>query len=725
MFELTKDTLKKSLEILKINDIITPEEIDGFLVKKMALSNILKKNRPTGDTGKQTHIAITSKERSLFPMVSNVTYYDKSENIKFYDLKLPATLIKSNLEPLDKRKLIKFEGKFKETFTICYIRKDGENFQVQLSKLKNDDKTFIDFRGLILEEDYLCIIKKKNEFKFYFLILKKDKKDIFFKEFNSDENLIYLDNTALTEVSKKDILEADDTNENYKSLKKLNKPHNRIIYGAPGTGKSYQLNEETNGVFKKNIIIEKNNLELMENGLNVSYWLVTCGKDNVYWDGFQKNGIFAVGWDQLGNLKQDTTEEMMLKRLKMIKSGNYEIKNQWRISHLMKKGDIVGVRKGIKDKQIVGYGIVTGDYNFDESRDFFKQTIPVEWRLIKDIKLDKYSKQFPMQSIVEMNNELKIIFKRDYLKEEIQTEIEEIEISTVDRVTFYDGYTHGQFVGTYKPVPKGDTITYEYIPGPFMKQLVESYKNPNYNFCLIIEEINRAKADKVFGNIFQLLDRDSSGKSEYHIAVSEDQEVYLREELEDEYDEILKDLLDKGLYIPKNLYIWATMNSADQGVYPMDSAFKRRWHFKHIGLDENEDEFGDEEKTYVLRYQKNLEDEEIEDKIILWNDFRKIINKVLSNENVSEDRLLAPFFIRENNFQVKEDNIYELDIEVFKNKILMYLFDDVLRHKKKTILFDDSIINFSQLIEACDDGKVIFKSGVIQELDEKRISKED
>ena len=64
-------------------------------------------------------------------------------------------------------------------------------------------------------------------------------------------------------------------------------------------------------------------------------------------------------------------------------------------------------------------------------------------------------------------------------------------------------------------------------------------------------------------------------------------------------------------------------------------------------------------------------------------------------------------------------------IFLFKNKILMYLFDDVLRHKKKTILFDDSIINFSQLIEACDDGKVIFKSGVIQELDEKRISKED
>lgn len=500
--------------------------------------------------------------------------------------------------------------------------------------------------------------------------------------------------------------------------------YNRIIYGAPGTGKSYKLNKEVES-FPKLEKIKINPKKTDEKTIN--YWIATCGEDNDYWDKFYDKKKFAIGWGELGNLKSfdslSKINENFMEKYEY-KENNRTINYFKYMKTTMKKGDIIIIRKGRRNL-IEGYGIITGDYEYDNSmpEDFY-HTIPVEWKKKESIVLEEYSRALPWATICSANDELvSLLSKNKYIEKEV--EVKKILHEVVDRVTFYDGYTHGQFVGTYKPVPEGDTITYKYIPGPFMKQLVKSYKNPNDNFCLIIEEINRAKADKVFGNIFQLLDRDSSGKSEYHIAISSDQKVYLREKLEDEYDEILNDLLDKGLYIPKNLYIWATMNSADQGVYPMDSAFKRRWHFEHIGLDENENEFGDEGKTYVLRYQKKLEDEATEDKIILWNEFRKIINKVLSNENVSEDRLLAPFFIKENNFQVKENNIYELDIEVFKNKILMYLFDDVLRHKKKTILFDDSIMNFSQLIEACDDGKVIFKSGVIQELDEKRKSKED
>ncbi|OQY42231.1 MAG: hypothetical protein B6227_02765 [Fusobacteriia bacterium 4572_74] len=166
------------------------------------------------------------------------------------------------------------------------------------------------------------------------------------------------------------------------------------------------------------------------------------------------------------------------------------------------------------------------------------------------------------------------------------------------------------------------------------------------------------------------------------------------------------------------------MNSADQGVYPMDSAFKRRWHFEHIGLDENENKFGDKDKTYELTYQQESETEGAEKKTILWNEFRKIINENLLRDNVSEDRLLAPFFIKENNFKLKENNIYELNEGVFKNKILMYLFDDVLRHKRKNILFDENIKSFSQLIKACEDGKVIFSKEIIEKLDIKKIIKE-
>ena len=181
----------------------------------------------------------------------------------------------------------------------------------------------------------------------------------------------------------------------------------------------------------------------------------------------------------------------------------------------------------------------------------------------------------------------------------------------------------------------------------------------------------------------------------------------------------IKKLLNKGLYIPNNLYIWATMNSADQGVYPMDSAFKRRWNFEHIGLDENEENFGEEGKMYGLVYHQESETQGIGNKIIPWNDFRKTINENLLKNNVSEDRLLAPFFIKKDNFQLKGDFL-ELDVEVFKNKILMYLFDDVLRHKRKTILFNENIKSFSRLKKAYEDGEIIFNSTVIEE-----ISKED
>lgn len=499
--------------------------------------------------------------------------------------------------------------------------------------------------------------------------------------------------------------------------------YNRIIYGAPGTGKSYQLNQEVRS-FPKLEKIKINPKKTDEKTIN--YWIATCGKDNYYWDKFYDKKKFAIGWGELGDLNQFNSLPNINERL--MEKYNYGKANRT-INYFkymktsMKKDDIIIIRKGRKNL-IEGYGIITGDYEYDSSmpEDFY-HTIPIEWKKKEAIVLEDYSRDLPWGTISSANDELvSLLSKNKYIDKEVETE--EILHEVVDRVTFYDGYTHGQFVGTYKPVPEGDTITYKYIPGPFMKQLVESYKNPNYNFCLIIEEINRAKADKVFGNIFQLLDRDSDGKSEYHIAVSEDQEVYLREKLEDEANEILKDLLDKGLYIPKNLYIWATMNSADQGVYPMDSAFKRRWHFEHIGLDQNEDEFGKEGYTYELRYQKKSETEGTKKKIIVWNEFRKIINENLLRDNVSEDRLLAPFFIKENNFKSKENNTYILDGEVFKNKILMYLFDDVLRHKRKTILFDENIKSFSQLIEACEDGKVLFSKEIISNLDIKESKNE-
>lgn len=291
----------------------------------------------------------------------------------------------------------------------------------------------------------------------------------------------------------------------------------------------------------------------------------------------------------------------------------------------------------------------------------------------------------------------------------LKKQVEE-NFNNSERVTFYDGYTYGQFVGMYKPIPdEDDNITYKYIPGSFMRLLVAALKSPEENFCLIIEELNRAKADKVFGNIFQLLDRDDENRSNYSIAASEDQIGYLEVVLKDN-SEILNSILEKGLYIPNNFYIWSTMNSADQGVYPLDSAFKRRWSFEHVGLNENEKEFeiGKYFVTYKLDELDKDNKEVIEsEKEIEWNTFRRKINEILLEKKFPEDRLLAPFFISKKDFKL-EDSRYLLNQEVFLNKILVYLFDDILRHKDKELLFSGNCLSFSSLKNIFNEGKNIF-----------------
>ena len=170
-----------------------------------------------------------------------------------------------------------------------------------------------------------------------------------------------------------------------------------------------------------------------------------------------------------------------------------------------------------------------------------------------------------------------------------------------ERVTFYPTYSYSQFVGTYKPVMKfvggKEKIAYQFVPGPFLRQLVRAVNDPGHDYLLIVEEINRANAAAVFGDVFQILERGDDGESEYSIGASEDIIRYLQGTvglcgpvlspvakrffgMTNADDEPTGDC---ALKLPKNFYIWATMNSADQGVFPLDTAFKRRWEFLDAG----------------------------------------------------------------------------------------------------------------------------------------------
>lgn len=248
-----------------------------------------------------------------------------------------------------------------------------------------------------------------------------------------------------------------------------------------------------------------------------------------------------------------------------------------------------------------------------------------------------------------------------------------------ERVTFHPDYSYSNFVGTYKPVPVKDEngkdiITYKYVPGPFMRSYVKALKSIQsadpQPFVLIIEEINRANVAAVFGDVFQLLDRKDNNISEYPIQASEDIKKYLADELGGESNDY------KEIKIPNNLFIWATMNSADQGVFPMDTAFKRRWEFTYLGIDENED--GIKEFEVALGEGKNR-------RKVNWNKLRKAINKKLSEFKINEDKLIGPYFISKS---VLGDS--EKFINIFKNKVLMYLFDDAAKHKRSS-LFENTI----------------------------------
>ena len=253
---------------------------------------------------------------------------------------------------------------------------------------------------------------------------------------------------------------------------------------------------------------------------------------------------------------------------------------------------------------------------------------------------------------------------------------------------------HGRAIRPYvnlsKPTNGKKDISYEYVPGPFMRMYVKALKNSRTDnikpFLLIIEEINRANVAAVFGDIFQLLDRGDDFVSEYPIQATEDIKKYLAKELGGNPDDYNK------IKIPDNMFIWATMNSADQGVFPMDTAFKRRWDFTYLGIDDNDQDL---QGKYV--YLADDKSQKVE-----WNKLRKAINNFLAKEKINEDKQLGPYFISRSIVVPKDSE--EIDrgrfINTFKNKVIMYLFEDAAKQKRPR-LFEGCFQNSSRYSEIC------------------------
>lgn len=201
-----------------------------------------------------------------------------------------------------------------------------------------------------------------------------------------------------------------------------------------------------------------------------------------------------------------------------------------------------------------------------------------------------------------------------------------------------------------------------------------------------------------------MLDRDSNGESEYKITTNYDLRNYLSDQLGVEECKV------ESVKKPNNMYIWSTMNSADQGVFPMDTSFKRRWDFTYIGIDDNDEKlYG---KHIMLAKNKTQK--------VYWNKLRKALNSFLSKEKINEDKLLGPYFISKDIIipESGDEINCEKFIDAFKSKVIMYLFVDAAKQKQFK-LFSGCSHNPNGYSEICEEfeekGVTIFNQEIVLE----------
>lgn len=275
------------------------------------------------------------------------------------------------------------------------------------------------------------------------------------------------------------------------------------------------------------------------------------------------------------------------------------------------------------------------------------------------------------------------------------------------RTTFHPDSDYSTFVGCYKPTmveapvrdgsghevanakpEEKNRISYSFVPQAFAKAYCEAWNKYDGSenaepVFLIIEEINRGNCAQIFGDIFQLLDREMEGArcgfSTYPIDADEDLKAFLEDGVKRDGTPWLTNkegINDGKLCLPPNLYIWATMNTSDQSLFPIDSAFKRRWDWKYVPIDTKKE-------NWTIK---------IGDKDYSWSSFLEKINEEIDRTTHSEDKMLGFYFCRANNGVI--------DADKFVSKVLFYIYNDVFKD-----------YGFDREMFKDEDGKVIsFKS---------------
>ena len=260
------------------------------------------------------------------------------------------------------------------------------------------------------------------------------------------------------------------------------------------------------------------------------------------------------------------------------------------------------------------------------------------------------------------------------------------EEGKVYKVTFHPDFDNRSFVGGYKPSMNGDDIVYKFVPQIFIKTYVDAWKNLASGdeieiFYLVIDEINRGNCAEIFGNIFQLLDRNKDGFSVYPVIVDEELKKHLLGN--DGFGGYHQGITEKGeIKLPSNLKIIATMNTSDQSLYPMDSAFKRRWDWHFVPID-----YSCRNSDFKIRLNSGKE--------YSWLDFIKSINSHIFDTTRSQDKQIGNWFIDATPSGKK------ISETTFINKVIFYLWNDIYRDEDSDLFKDESSspITYSSFFE--------------------------
>ena len=284
-------------------------------------------------------------------------------------------------------------------------------------------------------------------------------------------------------------------------------------------------------------------------------------------------------------------------------------------------------------------------------------------------------KSHEVKIITEGENGAKIIwYDKDGNEIFLPSDEEKKKLSNnIFRTTFHPDYDYATFVGCYKPVKdEGGAFDYRFVPQVFTNAYVAALKHPDDPIFLIIEEINRGNCAQIFGDLFQLLDR-TNGKSDYELKPDTELEKYLKS----------VGVPSESLCLPPNLHIYATMNTSDQSLFPMDSAFKRRWSWEYVPID-----LDNEKSQFIIT---------IGDKKYPWASFLKEVNERIHRLSDSEDKQMGNFFIKS-----------DIDVEEFKSKVMFYLWSEVCKDYEKSGSFfkdannEDAEFTFNSLFPTDD-----------------------